>query len=473
MPIRLPLRSAFTIVFAIIAVFVNAQTSVLPRLVAYAHTTYDGANYTPTDSGTLTYSNSRVYNSKTATFQFDSNHIYVYQLPSSSYGYRIRQIETYDGANNLLTDLTQRLRLSDSSWVDSLEFVYTYDALGTNLMTKTRMNWDVSSNSWLNIDRYVYYYDAANNITAIVYQIWGAINGWQNNMQHVYTYDSHNNQLTDLFQLFDVTNSIWINNANAQFTYNTLNKQTSTHGTSWVSSASSWKDSFQNYYTYDTLTGNRATETHHSYLFNVYTSDTNYVYSYDSHNNLISLEQQLYYVWPTLWNNSVLYTYTYDASGNRLTSLRQLWKEVSYNVYNYVDTDSITYTYNSYNQLTSYLSTTWNYAGFWEPAITDHFHHYYYELPSNVSNIKSLDATINLYPSPANDRLNVEVKTDRDEKAVMMIIDISGRLWMQWQTDLGKLHQCNVPVSQLPAGDYILSVKNESGQVSKMFTVAH
>lgn len=81
-------------------------------------------------------------------------------------------------------------------------------------------------------------------------------------------------------------------------------------------------------------------------------------------------------------------------------------------------------------------------------------------LPSEYrteSNLDNAIATWKVFPNPANDILNVTLPSLNEEKAIVTIFDLSGRMMLQ---ETANAAQFEVNVSQIPAGMYILTVKN-------------
>jgi hypothetical protein len=81
-------------------------------------------------------------------------------------------------------------------------------------------------------------------------------------------------------------------------------------------------------------------------------------------------------------------------------------------------------------------------------------------------------SNLNIYPNPTNGELNIAFRAFDDEKAVMNILDINGRIVMS--ENLGRLvngdMKRSIDVSSLPSGMYIVNVSSDSGirRVSKL-----
>jgi hypothetical protein len=67
------------------------------------------------------------------------------------------------------------------------------------------------------------------------------------------------------------------------------------------------------------------------------------------------------------------------------------------------------------------------------------------------------DASLQLYPNPATDRLNIILQSPMDTRAIFELYSISGRLVSQQQTELFQgTNQSVISLNNLPAGIYIL-----------------
>ncbi len=173
-----------------------------------------------------------------------------------------------------------------------------------------------------------------------------------------------------------------------------------------------------------------------------------------------------------------LYVNTYDGSGNETSSekyslVSTVWR----------DTALVTNTYDpTYHVLTSYQTQT-KVGGTWVMTRTnngfggfyyDVWNKYYYEAyndPTSVGTISTNNSSLKLYPVPANNSLNIELNSDNAQTSVLAIYDMTGKLWMQWQTENTANYKHTVYTSQLPAGNYIINVRSENGQTAQPFVI--
>lgn len=151
-------------------------------------------------------------------------------------------------------------------------------------------------------------------------------------------------------------------------------------------------------------------------------------YYYDA-NDLLVQEEGYDYVPQT--NGWILRTnkeYTNNADGNRTSYRLQNWDD---NTNQYV---------NSFSQ------------------------RYYYQLffPVNVAQLPQQGGTLQLYPVPANNTLNVTINWDAPQPYNLTIADMQGRVTMQYNSNNANQ---TIDVSALPAGVYNIVLKGDKGGV--------
>ena len=91
---------------------------------------------------------------------------------------------------------------------------------------------------------------------------------------------------------------------------------------------------------------------------------------------------------------------------------------------------------------------------------------------SRIIAVKNNDQliTLQLFPNPASDVLQVQVPAAKKQPGTISIIDAGGRMVYNKTVQLSEgTNAINIPVLQLPKGSYYLVVYNEAGQQSKQF----
>lgn len=88
------------------------------------------------------------------------------------------------------------------------------------------------------------------------------------------------------------------------------------------------------------------------------------------------------------------------------------------------------------------------------------------------SDCKIAQYDVILYPVPANDKLNVVIRSDKTISAGLQVVDISGRIV---QKNMNTINPGNnnivINVSSLPAGQYLLVSTNPDLKIDKKFTI--
>lgn len=83
------------------------------------------------------------------------------------------------------------------------------------------------------------------------------------------------------------------------------------------------------------------------------------------------------------------------------------------------------------------------------------------------------DFNVVLYPVPTRDNLTVVIRSDKDFKTDLQIIDMKGSIIRRIPTQINKGNNTiNLVVAELPAGQYMLRSADAAGVVNKKFTVA-
>lgn len=435
-------------------------------LGAYTHTVHDGFGYVPTDSGVLKYDSGFNYNRKTSTYQFDTNFIYTYN-PSAGYTQNLLQVESYDTLKNLIYDITLR-KDGSGNWIDSLKYTYTYDA-NNNMSSYTMQKLNISTGTWTNLEKHLYTSDAAGNRLTDIIQKWDVPTAsWSFLSEHAYTYNSKNTMVSDTFKYINPMYMRLMDSTVSEYTYDTAGNLTLFRALSVTFVPASYSYYYPTKYMYE-YQYNSITKDLDQKLHEVPSThgpgwfiDSIIYYTFDTSHNLVYEENPHYY------NN----TFEYDTAHNLLSATYVVWNvggpiKPSFRHF---------YSYNSDNLVTMFTYELYDIAsGKWKGQTQDR---YYYITPpppkrTAVGNVNQQMGSLLVYPSPANSVLNIDIHTQKELPIIIAIYDMQGRIWSQWQVDAALFSHSSIPVSQMPAGNYILNVKNESGQVSKMFTVAH
>ena len=374
-------------------------------------------------------------------------------------------------------DLTHQLKYDNST-------TWTYDT-GTY------------SNAW----NYIQRFDANNNDTSTIAQYWDPIGAvWVPYSNTLFFYNSSNKLTTKVMQSWNGTN--WYPIAQDLYSYNSSGKLIIDEYYLYVSTT--FVPTSQKTYYYDT-SGNLGNETDQNFVSGVPIYTNLWSYTYSSTNQVLTTT---FSVWNgSGWTPNNMYSNTYDTLGQMTYKLFQTyqssdstWQNDSFHIYSgYTSNNSplqdvvqtwdpvagawdnlmqITNTYNSFNQLTTTTGISWNTgSSIFEFALGDPRHNYYYGTynagSASVKNVTNNGGDARIYPVPAQNTLNVDLKWDIAQSSDITIYDAQGRTVRHWQTPSATEYTTSVSVDNLSAGVYFVKINGAVGQIVKQLVVAH
>ncbi len=467
------------------------------RLIGVAHYTPAATAFEQADSGIYTYSGTR-YQDRNGNYEYDTYNQLSYNVSSLSYDNMNINTQTFDAHNNMLTNVAQTWDPGTMAYINTTQTVNTYDA-NNNMLTQLSQVWDDANTVWFNNQYLTFTYDAHNNQTSTIFQSW-TNSTWTNSYKVSYTYSTANLLTQAITYNWDMANSVWVNSNMDTYYYDTHNNNTQIMSQTWNTGSSSWVNFSDKLYVY-TSTNQLDTLVYQSWGGTAWVDFNRQTYAYDSHGNIGSngtdmwngsswdYVQRIDYSYgattgdrlsqvSSVWNGAAwVYsnkdTFAYDASHDQLSDIFQTWDSTSGRWLNGLRFRN---TYDTHGNITVTIDDTWNVGGYWQVSNTDStdaMTHYYYESysPNSTSDQHLTNASVTLYPSPAYSLLNIDIAWEVEQKAIITICDVSGRIWRQWQTPAGKAYQANIPVSDLDQGIYYMSIKWPSAQVTRSFGV--
>lgn len=414
----------------------NAKTTATKsRVIAYAYR--DFTTLGPNDTLKFFYSSpNRGSDIPNQILQYDSLLAYTYDMSAGAY---VRDF--YDGQ--------------------------TFDA-SDNVLTSTEKNWNDVTMSYENSSRTSYVYNSSNKIVSMISESWdGSI--WENSSKNVYVYDAAQNKLKDTS--FNWNGTAWEPSYVEVNTYTATNKIASSMFYFYESTTSTWLNVFSTSYTYDASNFLISSLTKVLDMTTLTLEDNSRVtFTNDISGNPTTTLQENWDAGASAWKNSSRTFNTYDAANNVLTDLYSNWNDFD----GKFDTSSLYQNgYNSYNQIQTEVYNRWdNTTASWtkEDSST-----YYYELhtPTSIVEIAKNSAS-KVYPIPANNEFTVSANIGEAQKIQMILSDIQGRPFVQMSHQSGADFNQKISVSNIPTGNYILSINGDKGFRSvQKITVAH
>jgi hypothetical protein len=396
------------------------------RLIAAAKANFDGFDYIPFDSSTYIYTNGRggiLDLDYTDNFvNFDDSYYYEYDKRTNSYNNSFHYIQSFNLVNNIQNRTQQDWSFVNTQYQwhnkTNLEYVYGNDLtqlIETKIQLWTGLWWDMSN--------YQIDYDAKGDMVKIDYQT---------NVTYL-TYDNNHNIIER--REYSYTPAGWQFTDRFSFTYDP-------------------SDDITGYINQRFINGNWENIDKKEFVI--------------SGSVLTSIKS---YSWTnSAWQPDHQNVYTYDASNNKLTEEFQSWDA---STSSFLNNRKETWAYNQQNQPISYYSQTWNTVSQnWEAKKGDFYNHYYYEFysPTSVPELPKASDLFAVFPVPANNAVNIQLKKSTAEKYDGYIYDIQGKVVKTFKLSDSKE---TVPVENLPSGNYMIGVLYGNKKIAQPLIVAH
>lgn len=409
----------------------QAQTS--SRLIAEAHWSSTGAVFIPVDSTHFTYSNDR--------------------------GGDLNHIQKYDNSNTWYYDTVYH-----NSWAYS----QTFDA-NNNIATATSQYWD--GTTWILYSKTLYSYNSSNQMTSKIMQSWGG-SSWQPVSKNVYSYNISGNLETDVYHTWDTLTLAFVAASQKTYYYDLMNRMINETDQNLTGSP---VYTYQWAYTY--ADSNVLTIAYNVWDGSGWANNNLVTNAYDSSDNRTS---QLFQYWDAMTSayvNSSLDLYSNFTSNHMpQTDIRQWWDNTGSG--SWVNQMRYMHSYNSFGQLVNTVGESWSLAGIFQFALGDPKANYYYETYTTSNNtavkhVTNTNGTANVYPVPAQNVLNVDLKWNQAQAAVISICDVAGRVVAQMNVPVANTFSGSIPVANLANGTYIVRIDGTNGQVVKQIVVSH
>jgi hypothetical protein len=219
-------------------------------------------------------------------------------------------------------DITEVLgyRWKDGEWVLSYKSTRRYNE-DDNLIEYLTQRWDGAD--WINNWSGYYEYDENDNRIEQFSQEWNGYE-WENAYQSFSTFDSNNNQTESINQIWDTTSDRWLTNWTSSQTYNensdVIEYIEQYFEDSIVTSGST------GFYTYDdNFNCIEFVRQEWDIVSASWLNDRKYINKYDSNNNEIESQSQIW--WGTRWINSLKWENTYDQYNNLIEIISYNWRD--------------------------------------------------------------------------------------------------------------------------------------------------
>ena len=419
---------------------------------------------------------------------------YVYSFwdsASDSYIKYYRTTNSLFGNNATSQSQTQLWDDVAKKWDNYQKGIYTYTTSQKLPSSVLYQDYQTSNSSWLNSRLYTYTYDPNGNNTNILIQEWKtSSSSWSNLFQNQYTFNT-NNLMTSFIQLtWNATNNVWINFNKIDYSYLSNNKLLQDSGKKWSSAISNWINTYRSQYFYDLNNFLKIWE------YNAWdTSAANYLksqqYQYTNNANGDAVETLTLnwngVTWDTAFND--VNHYNACVLPVKLVSFNAQKENSKVNINWQTGEEINTVYFNVQRSVKSNLNNTLdNFTTIGKLDANNTASNYLYKDDiSNItgskgllyrleivdkngsktySNIKEIfldpnESTVTVFPNPASDYLYIKSSRIKQIK----ITDIAGRVLLKQSFDNAN-SIFNLPVKSLPKGIVLLEVTNANMKIS-------
>lgn len=326
-------------------------------------------------------------------------------------------------------------------WFETSRNTKNFDSQG-NMSEEIFYERSLNSSQWV-ITKYEYTYDANNNMTECLSLYWSkTTNQWDKRVKRSYTYNANGRMTEELYSPLDKNTNQWVEGWKYNYSFDDLGNKTEVLRSNWNDSSSRWDNMFKFAYAYD-ANGNATQKLNSDWDTNTnqWVESGKCTYTYDALGNKTQMLVYERKDTTEQLSENQKYVLTYDANGkmaqvliSSFDSKTTQWNEiqkVEYTLDNTYSMNDLIVPYYFSGQvdidLNSKLVGILNYykdeAGAWGQS---HKTTYYYS-EQNVTNVDDVEiGTIELYPNPVSESLNLRFTSTRNT-ATFELFDMQGR----------------------------------------------
>ncbi|MBW7913564.1 MAG: T9SS type A sorting domain-containing protein [Taibaiella sp.] len=411
------------------------------RLMGKAHRTYVSSGNIIEDSVLYFHSGVKGANPgkyKIPEFELMEDSMHVFTKDGTGVKWTGRRVSTYNGSD-FNESIYYTWNDSSKTWRNSLRTRILYKSGKPD--TVHYETWSTfGSGSWRRSSCIVYTWNSNNIATRhrLTYSYGGGGNpaGWRNNRMHTYQYSGNN--------------------------------ETSFVDQRWVTSGGgSWQDSVKRETTY--AAGKVSQINWFKSSGGSWTDDVRYIYSYDGNSRITVIQKDIYTgVWENDNGRDTFFYTGSSATPDTMIRIAKLFPP------NFTNQGKWGYKYlpDGSGRMTEEVSISWDGISEWKQTNNqDSINNWYYNWVVSVESIDVNNSKINIYPSPANNTIHVQLDGIMKDKHVQyVILDMQGRVVKNW-SEYSK-SETKMSVNELPSGNYILNVNDGTFKGVRKFTIS-
>ncbi len=211
-------------------------TATASRLISNSELKPVNFVFTYVDSTVYAFSGGRGSDFESDDAQYDSYLTYKYSNGTAQFTTDRRGIFTYNAANTMTDNLSQKWDIPTQAWKNTYHTSYTYDAQN-NLTIRISQSWDVNTAAWKNQDYLTYTYDGQGQLATYTRQMWDVnAAAWKNYSQEIFTHAGTLLQV-EVEKMWDNNLAAWKNHRRTEYTYDAGDRLIKDKQFSWDANA--------------------------------------------------------------------------------------------------------------------------------------------------------------------------------------------------------------------------------------------
>ncbi|GEM_PF-1534229 len=413
--------------------------------------TYSGLVFNPlTDASAI----------RNAIYDYDTIEYYALLINTNTYGHLYKRKNTTLDANATVSTHSEERLFNNNNWQDNTVTNYLYDNQNRliELLVKRNLNGTLT-----NYSKTTYTYNSADKIEMITSDLWSG-GTWVNSYKYSYGYDINNNLIN--YTVENWQNGNWDKLTKVLLEYNSNNKVISR--ISQMGTTGNWVNSRKWEYTY--LNSNIATIESRPWDAGSWADISNlYSFNYNNLNQCVSRTESII----SAPDTSIFRTLYHYNAVNEIESI--VWQKGGATREDFNDEERWVFEYSNAGLTAHYsqrnLNNVWSF--FYSsvtPGEQSFFQRYYYSdtNTTSLSGPKPVTLNFTVYPNPGSSNLSVAI--NKDAIKYMVITDLSGKEVLRTNYTQ-KVSKAAIDVSGIAAGNYMLTVGNESEYGVKQISI--
>lgn len=448
------MKSTFTPVFLFSALLLLTGSAYAQKFSRLKKIDFVGVKTDTGRSADVTlyqYSGNRSGDLKSQLIKFDNSTRMKRQFDYSPLDSVRYEEQSYDLVDRRLSKISKIKSAGGTTWIQEIKEEYFFNSTGEVNLVMGYVRVPPAA-VWDEAYKMAYTYLAPGKIdTATTYE-W--VSGtWETSEQTVYSYSATYDTLSILLRKGRILANITLGNK----AYAASGKIESEEWLNWNRTDKKWERRDQKLYFYDPAAKVDS-------VLYLGASGTGYakkqrnIYTKDDSGNVVKKELQAWYSADGSYLTFNLFHVDFDKRNNPVTEV----------FLNYADgkldtANRRTMTYNAYDQILSNTNEAYK-AGIWAMGYGENKKRYTYEeFELGFQEQQWANSTLNLFPVPTNDHLEIKLDLPVAQNFTVLVYDITGRVWQHWNEQALKNYSEIISVRELPAGHYFIKINGAEG----------